>query len=360
MEKMKTLDEIIVSFFDSATAEGFDMKPRGSLLSPYFQNEFNLSAAHQYVDPILSSLKELAPQKIVINEPCFRRIDIEKIGYSPYHLLLFEMGVIGILGHTLKKSEWLKKILQLSREYLGKIGFKIDRLIFTISEGMEIFGKDFEKDENSYNSLRNAGILDKNIMWVKGRRNFIYRSENNCPAGYCIEIFYPVRNTLVEIATLVMYTHIYKEGTLLEAKNIAVGCAFGFERISYVLNSYESVFEIDTFRPFMDFVCKFLGAKLELSLFKQRLQMIGELLRALTFLIGEGQLPDQSGRGKIIKRLARLLFSEINYLSFPLEETVIGGVNTFIEVYSKRYSHLGEKKDLVVNTILSLKPEEKE
>jgi alanyl-tRNA synthetase len=359
MEKMKTLDEIIVSFFDSATAEGFDMKPRGSLLSPYFQNEFNLSAAHQYVVPILSSLKELAPQKIVINEPCFRRIDIEKIGYSPYHLLLFEMGVIGILGYTPKKSEWLREILKFSVEWLRNLGFKTDELIFTISAGARILWKTFKKDNDSYAVLKSLGVSDENILWTKGRRNFIYSVGDNRPAGYGIEIFCYTNDTFVEIGSLNIYSGIYKNGSFHETLNTAIGAGFGFERLSYIINHYDNVFQIEIFSRFMEIVREYFEREIDFTLIKQRLCTIGELLKVLVFVISDGQLPDQSSRGKILKKLAKNFFSEIIYLGLPPEEIVMKGVRSFLEIYSKRYREIKSKEDLIKSIILDLTPKEK-
>jgi len=352
---VKKIDEIIDSFSQLSIARGFDIKPRGGLISPYFENDFNLSSGHQYVQPIILSSEKVEPYKIAVDEPCFRRADISKIGYSLYHLLLFEMGVIGILGYTSQRAVWLREVLQFSAEWLHSLGLEIGELFFTISSGVKIHGKSFKKDNDSYAALRSMGISEKNIIWTKGRRNFIYSRGHNRPAGYGIEIYCPTKNgAFVEIASPIIYTDIYKDGFFEEALNSAVGVGFGFERISYVINSYDNIFQTDIYSRFIALVRQYFDKEVDFQLIQSRLYTIGELLRALVFIISDGQLSGQGGRGKIMRNLIKSLFSEINYVGLPTEEIVIKGVRTFIETYSQRYPEMKSEEDLIKRTIFNL------
>lgn len=356
MKDDKKLDDIIESFFSLATGYGFDMKTRGSLISSYFENDFNLSAGHQYVIPMLTSSQKVESQRIVINEPCFRRIDISKIGYSPYHLLLFEMGVVGLLGYTLKKDEWLREILKFSFEWLRNLGIETNGLIFSISAGAKILGKTFKKDSDSYTVLKSLKVSDRNILWTRGRRNFIYSKGDNRPAGYGIEIFCYTNNNFVEIGSLNIYTDIYKNGYFHPTLNTAIGAGFGFERLSYVINHYNNVFQIETFSKLMEIMRQYLEREIDFELVKQRLFRVAELLKAIVFIINDGQLPDHSSRGKILKKLVKNFFSETIYIGIPAKEIVMKGVCSLLEIYSKRYQEIKSKEDLIKSIILGLKP----
>ena len=354
MAREETVGSVIKSFFMYAAESGFVSKKRSSLISPFFKNDFNLSAGHQYVVPVLGSKERVYPQKIVINEPCFRRIDLQKIGYSPFHLLLFEMGVVALIGFSQDIREWVEEVLRFTIKWLNEQSLDCSKLIFTICQQANVLGKKFGADKVSYNALKKLGCSEENIVWTSGRRNFIYSQGENRPAGYSIEIFYRSDEYFVEVASLNIYTHMFKGNSLTRTVNVAVGGGFGFERITYVKNSYRNVFQIDIFSGFMNLVRKYFLEN-EFLLIQPRLFRIGEILKALVFIISDGQLPDRSGRGKILKRLAKSMFSEIQYLGLPAEEIVERGICEFGKVYRERYPQILEKYGLIKDVILRLK-----
>jgi alanyl-tRNA synthetase len=353
---MGKLSEIINSFKETAENFNFEIKQAGGLISPYFKGEFNLSAGHQYVLPILTSSKEEILNRIAITERCFRRMDLGRIGYSKYHLLLFEMGVVGLLGHMNQYSlrDALSYILDFSLEWLcNKLGLKKARFLFTVCKEADAFGQYFPEDKISIEALRMKDISDEQVISIRGRRNFLYSEGINRPAGYSIEIFYHLNGDFIEIASINIYSHIIKNGKLSPTVNIACGNGFGFERILCVLNSNKSIFETEIFTPIIDFLKAFFPGEKEYLLSKEKIYLVAELMRSISFIFAEGQTLDKSGRGKILKRMINQLFSEINFLSLPIDQVISQTISILSKAYGDRYNFLAQKEELIKKNILT-------
>lgn len=348
-----TSNEIINNFFSEAKVWGAEKKPRSSLVSPYFKDDFNLSAGHQYVIPILKSNNPKNKIKISINEPCFRRVDLKTVGYSISHLLLFEMGVFGVFGAIKHSDEILFEIFEFAINWLNNLGIKKSELIFTISSGANVLDLFFEKDTKSQKLLRKVGIENSQILLTKGRRNFIFSQGENRPAGYSIEIFYKCNESFVEIASINIYSHIFKDGTLIKCENLAYGCGFGFDRINFIINNLSNVFETDNFQPFNNFMKSLVDKKATYNIFKNRFNLIGELIKSLMFTISDGQIPEKSPRGKIQRKLLKSVLSEFDYLDLKKDVVLTKIVNTFVESFSTRYPELKEKETFILEVLSS-------
>ena len=347
------VEKLISSFLSFNKKYGFEEKPKGNLLSPLFEGEFNLSAGHQYVLPVITTNAVYAPpEKIAVIEPCFRRIDLGKVGYSPGHLLLFEMGVFGTMGYPGSPDFSFIEMMRIFLNWFEEIGLRKSELLFTVSKGARILDIDFPADEETFKVLIKLGLVSANIIKTKGRRNFIYSKGENRPAGYSIEIFYPRSGNYIEVGSVNIYTHLYKKGRLVQTNNQALGGGVGFERLCFVVNNLNSVFEIPMYSPFTSFIrgCYFKETEFEMIL--PRVYLIAELIKSLCFLIAEGQRCNRTRRGRIMKSLVNKLFSEVDYLDINREEVIGNGVVTFAEYYEKRYRGLNWDPGFLNNTIL--------
>jgi len=347
------LIELIKSFLDFTKGFGFEEKPAGSLLSPLFEGEFNLSAGHQYVLPVITSDEVYSkPEKIAIVEPCFRRIDLGKIGYSPCHLLLFEMGVFGTLGYRDSARVSLSEMIGVFLNWFEEIGLRRNDLEFTVSKGAEILGTIFPADEETLEVLKEHGLGRANIIQTKGRRNFIYSKGENRPAGYSIEIFYSKSKSYIEIGSVNIYTHLYKKGRLSRTKNQALGGGVGFERVYYVVNGLDSVFEIPLYYSFIKTVKRYFAVGAEFELILPRVYLIAELIKSICFLIAEGQRCDRTRRGRVMKSLVNKLISEVDYLGMDRVDIVQSGVESFADYYKGSYPELNWDGIILNSTIL--------
>jgi len=354
---MYTLTEIINSFKDTAKKLNFEARPAGGLISPYFEGEFNLSAGHQYVIPILTSQENVDLQRISIIEKCFRRTDFGRVGCSNFHLLLFEMGVIGLLGRLTADNSIkyvINKVLEFTFKWLHEeLSLIKSEFLYTICKEADVFGEKFLEDKISLECLRKYGVPDKQILPVKGRRNFLYSEGLNRPAGYSIEVFYKSNDIFTEIASINIYTRIFKDGSLIPTTNIACGNGFGLERLLCVLNSNKSIFDTEIFSSLLNYFTNFFIDEKEILLSKDKINLIMELLRSSTFIIGEGQCIDNSGRGKILKYLLKQMFSEIHYLHLPIQQVINQAITIICKTYESRYPGLEEKEEIIKEVILS-------
>jgi len=347
------LIELIKSFLDFTNGFGFEEKPAGSLLSPLFDGEFNLSAGHEYVLPVITSDEVYSkPKKIAVVEPCFRRIDLGKVGYSPGHLLLFEMGVFGTLGYGDSARVSLSEMIGVFLNWFEEIGLRRNDLKFTVSKGAEILGTVFPADEETVEVLKEHGLGSANIIPTTGRRNFIYSKGENRQAGYSLEIFHSTSKSYIEIGSVNIYTHLYKKGRLARTKNRALGGGVGFERVYYVINGLDSVFEIPLYCSFIETVKRYFAVGAEFELILPRLYLIAELIKSTCLLAAAGQRCDLTRRGRVMKSLVNKLFSEADYLGIDKEEVVVNGVAIFGDYYKVRYPNLNWDAISINSTIL--------
>ena len=330
---MITRKEIIDTYFEFTTERGYQRKERSNLISPFFNNEFNLSAGHQYVIPILRNKEKAQILKIAINEICIRRMDLEKLGTSAYHLLMFEMGVMGMFGYLDDLPMRLSIVLQDVIDFIKVLGFDIERIYFSVSDGATVLHKAYEADILSYNVLKSKGIKDSNIIKTKGRQNFIFSNGIGRPAGNSIEIFYFANKSYVEIASINVYKYLFAEGKLNPMTNHAIGGGFGFDRISYLLNGYDKVFDLPPFSTFAVRIKPFFRNEMEFLLNIDKVNRIIELIKTLIFIEFDGQTPDSSPHGKIMKSFIDKMKSEITYLELPEKEIWEIGVTSVKEHY---------------------------
>jgi len=334
---MITQQEVIEKFFQFTRERGYAKKERSNLISPYFNNEFNLSAGHQYVIPILQNEEKEELIKIAINEICIRRIDLEKLGASNHHLLMFEMGVMGVFGYIDHIKEQLLSILRDVIDLIELLGFDMNQIYFSVSEGASVLHKKYPADTLSYECLLHHGIRPLNIVKTKGRQNFIFSTGVGRPAGNSIEIFYKRGEDFTEIASINIYKYLFSEGKLHPMTNMAIGGGFGFDRITYLLNGYNRVFDTPPFSLFSEQIKDLFRNEMEYRLNQDKINRILELIKTLVFIELDGQKPDNSPHGKIMKGFIDKLKSEINYLELQENDVVEMGVSAVKEHYKSRY-----------------------
>ncbi len=334
---MISQQEIIDSFFSFTSSKGYTKKTRSNLISPYFNNEFNLSAGHQYVIPILQSSNKKDIIKIAINEICIRRIDLEKLGESNHHLLMFEMGVMGVFGYIENIKYQLNIVLQDILDMLSIWGFKFNDIYFSVSDGASILHKTYPADKLSYETLIGIGIHESHIIKTKGRQNFIFSNGVGRPAGNSIEIFFKREEVLTEIASINIYKYLFSEGKLKIMTNQAIGGGFGFDRIFYLLNNEESIFKMPPFSSFIQEITPLFRNELELELNRTKIYRIMELIKTLCFIEYDGQFPDNSPHGKIMKGFIKKAVSEITYLELNKKQVINIGLDVIKNYYNTRY-----------------------
>lgn len=298
--------------------------------------------------------QEIPPRKRVTTcQKCIRTGDIENVGKTARHGTFFEM-----LGNFSFGDYFKEEAIAWSWEFLTEVvGLDADRLYPSVyledDEAFEIWNK-------------KMGIPAERIFKFGKADNFWEHGSGPC--GPCSEIYYDRGekygcgspdctvgcecDRYMEIWNNV-FTQFDNDGEghyeELEQKNIDTG--MGLERLASVVQDVDSIFDVDTIKALRDHVCRL--AKVEYGKDENTdvsIRVITDHIRSVTFMISDGIMPSNEGRGYVLRRLlrracrhGRLLNIEGNFLP-ELALTVIAGSKD-------GYPELEEKKDFILNVI---------
>jgi len=243
--------------------------------------------------------------------------DLEEVGIDTYHHTMFEM-----LGNWSFGDYFKKEAIAWSWELLTEV-YKIpkDQLYVTYFEGDEKEG--LEKDQEAYD-LWKQYVDESHILPGNKKDNFWEMGETG-PCGPCSEIHVDCRTdeekALVDGATLVnadhpqvieIWNNVFmqfnrlKDGSLqsLPAKHVDTG--MGFERLVRVLQEKTSNYDTDVFQPMIQFIAEKSGIqygtdeKTDIAM-----RVMADHIRAISFVIADGQLPSNNKAGYVIRRILR-------------------------------------------------------
>ncbi|KAK4798324.1 hypothetical protein SAY86_030650 [Trapa natans] len=238
---------------------------------------------------------------------CIRTNDVENVGRTARHHTFFEMLGNFSFGDYFKK-EAIKWAWELSTVELG---LPAERLWISV----------FEDDDEAFNIWHNeVGVPAERIKRMGEEDNF-WTSGVTGPCGPCSEIYYdfhPERGhsdadlgddtRFIEFYNLVFMQFNKKDdGTLepLKQKNIDTG--MGLERVARILQNVPNNYETDLIYPIIKKAAELANVSYALAneQTKLKLKIIGDHMRAVVFLISDGVIPSNIGRGYVVRRLIR-------------------------------------------------------
>ncbi len=304
------LRRMYLEFFESKD----HLKMNSFSLVPHNDNSLLLiNAGMAPLKPYFTG-QEIPPRRRVTTcQKCIRTGDIENVGKTARHLTFFEM-----LGNFSFGDYFKHEAIHWSWEFLTEVlGLEKDRLYPSIY---------FEDDE----AFR---IWNEEIGIPEDRITRFYRDENgDCdnfwehgagPCGPCTEIYYDRGekygcgkpdckvgcdcDRFMEVWNNV-FTQYEGDGkghyTELVQKNIDTG--MGLERLAVVMQDVDSVFDIDTMKAIRDKICELAHAEYHKDEKKDvSIRLITDHIRSATFMISDGIMPTNEGRGYVLRRLIR-------------------------------------------------------
>lgn len=298
--------------------------------------------------------QEIPPnRRMATCQKCIRTGDIENVGKTARHGTFFEM-----LGNFSFGDYFKKESLAWTWEFLTSVvGLEPDRLYPSV----------YEKDDEAFEIWnKQIGIPAERIYKFGKEDNFWEHGAGPC--GPCSEVYYDRGekygcgkptctvgcdcDRYMEIWNNV-FTQFNGDGkgnyTELENKNIDTG--MGLERLAVVVQDVDSIFSIDTIKALLDEVAKISGTK---YLCDEKtdvsLRLITDHIRSVTFMVSDGILPSNEGRGYVLRRLLRRAARHGRILG--IKGTFLGSLSKkVIEVSKDGYPELEEKSEFIFRVI---------
>lgn len=344
------LRKMFLEFFESKG----HLKMKSFSLIPHNDNSLLLiNSGMAPLKPYFTG-QEIPPRRRVTTcQKCIRTGDIENVGKTARHGTFFEM-----LGNFSFGDYFKNEAIAWSWEFLTEVvGIDENRLYPSI----------YQDDDEAFE------IWNKKIG-VPAERIFRFGKEDNFwehgagPCGPCSEIYYDRGekygcgkpgctvgcdcDRYMEVWNNV-FTQFENDGngnyTELVQKNIDTG--MGLERLAVVVQDVDSIFDVDTVQALRNKVCEFAGVTYKEDEAKDvSIRLITDHIRSATFMISDGIMPTNEGRGYVLRRLirraarhGRLLGIDDMFLA-KLSETVIEGSKD-------GYPELEEKKEFIFNVL---------
>jgi len=304
--------------------------------------------------------QEIPPRRRVTTcQKCIRTGDIENVGKTARHLTFFEM-----LGNFSFGDYFKHEAIHWSWEFLTQVlGLEEDRLYPSIygedDEAFEIWNKEVGVPaERITRFYRDPETGECDNFWEHGAG----------PCGPCSEIYYDRGekygcgkpdckvgcdcDRFMEVWNNV-FTQFEGDGkggyTELAQKNIDTG--MGLERLAVVMQDVDSVFDIDTMKAIRDKVCELSGKKYQVdALDDVSIRLITDHIRSATFMVSDGIMPSNEGRGYVLRRIIRRAARHGRMLG-------IDGIfmaklaATVINESKDGYPELEEKKDFIFKVL---------
>ncbi len=298
--------------------------------------------------------QEIPPRRRVTTcQKCIRTGDIENIGKTARHGTFFEM-----LGNFSFGDYFKREAINWTWEFLTEVvGLDAERLYPSVyledDEAFDIWNKEI-------------GIPKERIFRFGKEDNFWEHGSGPC--GPCSEVYYDRGekygcgkpgctvgcdcDRYIEVWNDV-FTQFDNDGkgnySELEQKNIDTG--MGLERLAAVVQDVDSIFDVDTIRALRDRVCEISGKEYKKEYkWDVSIRIVTDHVRSATFMISDGIMPTNEGRGYVLRRIIRRAARHGRLLG--IEGTFLAALsNTVIEGSKDGYPELEEKKDFIFNVL---------
>ncbi|KNC67966.1 alanine--tRNA ligase [Pseudoalteromonas ardens] len=307
MQQMTTA-QIRQSFLDYFAKQQHQVVPSSSLIPGNDATLlFTNAGMVQFKDVFLGGEKR-PYNRATSSQRCVRaggkHNDLENVGYTARHHTFFEM-----LGNFSFGDYFKKDAIRFAWEFLTEeIKLPKDKLLVTV----------YHNDEEAYDIWsKEMGVAEDKIIRIATSDNFWSMGDTG-PCGPCSEIFFDHGEEIwggppgspeedgdrfIEIWNLVfMQYNRHADGTMEPLPKQSVDTGMGLERISAIMQGVHSNYEIDLFQALIAAAAKVTGAQ---DLEDKSLRVIADHIRSCAFLIADGVMPSNEGRGYVLRRIIR-------------------------------------------------------
>lgn len=355
---MKTTSEIRQSFLEFFQSKGHTIVPSSSLVPDNDPTLLFTNAGMNQFKDVFLGLDKRNYSRATSSQRCVRaggkHNDLENVGYTARHHTFFEM-----LGNFSFGDYFKHDAIKFAWEYLTSpqwLGLPAEKLWVTV----------YETDDEAYEIWnKEVGVPAERIVRIGDNKGAPYASDNfwqmgdTGPCGPCTEIFYDHGDHIwggppgsaeedgdryIEIWNVVfMQFNRQADGTMEKLPKPSVDTGMGLERISAVLQHVNSNYEIDIFQTLIKAVASLLNVQ---DLNNKSLRVIADHIRSCAYLIADGVVPSNEGRGYVLRRIIRRAVRHGNILGaksaffYKLVPTLAKAMGQAGEILTTKQAHI--------------------
>jgi alanyl-tRNA synthetase len=343
---MKTA-EIKRRWLDFFEKKGHTVVPSAPLISQDSTLMFVVAGMVPFI-PFMSGVLPAPYARATSVQKCVRTLDIDEVGKTTRHGTFFQMNGNFSFGDYFKKEAiafaWE---LLTNKVEDGGLGFDPEKLWATV----------YEDDEEAIGYWLEQTSIPRERIQKRGMRDNYWSTGQRGPAGPCSEIYFdrgpaygveggPVadEDRYIEIWNLVFMQYERADGGTkdhfeilgdLPKKNIDTG--MGLERVAFLLQGVENIYEIDQIRPLIDISAELSGKKYGANEADDvRMRVVADHIRSALMLMSDGVSPSNEGRGYILRRLLRRSIRALRLIGVSepsFERLFTASKNAMVEAY---------------------------
>ncbi len=352
MKNMK-LNEIRKAYLDFFENKKHIKMDSFSLVPKNDNSLLLINAGMAPLKPYFTGLKTVPGNKVTTCQKCIRTGDIENVGKTSRHATFFEM-----LGNFSFGDYFKNEIILWAWEFVTEVmEIPKDKLYVTV----------YLDDQEAEEIWKQKTDVDANHIFRLGKEDNFWEHGVG-PCGPCSEIhFYKGEGEIktvedfidksdkdlaVEFWNLVFTQYNRNEdGTYSDLENKNIDTGMGLERMATIMQGVDSIFEVDTFKSILDKVTELSKVEYKSDSAKDiSLRIITDHSRSVTFMISDGILPSNEGRGYVLRRILRRAARHGRLLG--IKNKFLGDiVDVVIENSKEAYPELEKNKDYIKKVI---------
>ena len=353
---MSGVNEIRSAFLNFFAHEGHEVVPSSPLVPRNDPTLMFTNAGMVQFKNVFTGLEKRPYQRAVTAQKCVRaggkHNDLDNVGYTARHHTFFEM-----LGNFSFGDYFKERAIELAWKLVTKeFGIPAEKLTATV----------YIDDDEAFKLWKKiAGLPDSRIIRIAGSDNFWAMGDTG-PCGPCSEIFYDHGDKVwggppgspeadgdrfTEIWNLVFmqYEQLAKGGERVNLPRPSIDTGMGLERTAAVLQGTYDNYKIDLFAALIEAVADFTHVDPDGEQ-KASHRVIADHLRASSFLIADGVLPSNEGRGYVLRRIMRRAMRHAELLGAK-EPLMWRLVPVLVREMGQAYPELHRAEQLVTDTL---------
>jgi alanyl-tRNA synthetase len=306
---MSGVNEIRSAFLNYFADNGHEIVPSSPLVPRNDPTLMFTNAGMVQFKNVFTGVEKRPYQRATTSQKCVRaggkHNDLDNVGYTARHHTFFEM-----LGNFSFGDYFKERAIELAWNLITKeYGLAKDRLLVTV----------YSEDDEAFDLWKKIGLPESKIIRIPTSDNF-WQMGDTGPCGPCSEIFFDHGDKIpggppgspdedgdrfIEIWNLVfMQFDQLAPGNRIALPKPSIDTGMGLERIAAVLQGKHDNYDIDLFVALIRAIAELAGADPHGPM-KASLRVIADHLRASSFLIADGVLPSNEGRGYVLRRIMR-------------------------------------------------------